>query len=575
MKRLIPVFAAVMAAALVASGAAWAYDSGNVLSNGGFETGDLSEKANNAAGPLPWMSGNTKNAIGVSKANPHAGEYSLEWKPIGWNVKDDGALEDASTFMLTKAGIHAGAGATEVVLRGWVNVSALADDKQFVVVLANGTFSTVKFDIAAAGGTEGWQQFEQRMAINKSDDTVIAAFSIGGTKGVGAPGSVVYLDDLELVFRGEGKEKPAPAPAKEETPPAAVANSNDAETRPFRMGFTPFAWDLDENAARTSLEFVNKFGDIVCHHFDGGVPWVEALEDKPFPAEMQKDWDRRVAGAQPRVKVYLAVTPLNNVRTGMALNRGESENQPIPEAFKDKPFNDPDVKKAYLNYCRRAAEQFKPDYFAIGIEVNELLHGTPDMWDDFVELHKFVYGEIKKIYPDMPVFASLTLHNMIKNLPNSDKQREQIKAFLPLNDLAGVSFYPFFTCLGPVERPAESFEWVRELTGDMPLAIAETAYPAEPTKVAWGEEEFALPGTPEKQQAYYETLLKAATEDDYLFVITFLYRDYDRLWDDIKANTPSWASAWKDTGLLDGDGQSRPAWRTWETYRARPYRRGE
>ena len=35
------------------------YDSCNVLSNGGFEKGDLSEAANDAMGRYPWFSGNS------------------------------------------------------------------------------------------------------------------------------------------------------------------------------------------------------------------------------------------------------------------------------------------------------------------------------------------------------------------------------------------------------------------------------------------------------------------------------------------------------------------------------------
>ena len=55
-----------------------AYDSGNVLSNGGFERGDLTESANNILGSYPWFTSNSGgNAIAVSREKSRTGSYSL------------------------------------------------------------------------------------------------------------------------------------------------------------------------------------------------------------------------------------------------------------------------------------------------------------------------------------------------------------------------------------------------------------------------------------------------------------------------------------------------------------------
>ena len=56
--RLLPVVLIVtlcLASALQAN----VYNSGSVLSNGGFEKGDLSEAANNGMGRFPWFSANS------------------------------------------------------------------------------------------------------------------------------------------------------------------------------------------------------------------------------------------------------------------------------------------------------------------------------------------------------------------------------------------------------------------------------------------------------------------------------------------------------------------------------------
>jgi hypothetical protein len=65
---------------------------------------------------------------------------------------------------------------------------------------------------------------------------------------------------------------------------------------------------------------------------------------------------------------------------------------------------------------------------------------------------------------------------------------------------------------------------------------------------------------------YFETLFRFADEDDYRFLIVFLHRDYDQLWDAIKDTAPSFHKAWKDTGLLNGEGEPRPAHEVWQRW---------
>ena len=117
-----------------------------------------------------------------------------------------------------------------------------------------------------------------------------------------------------------------------------------------------------------------------------------------------------------------------------------------------------------------------------------------------------------------------------------------------------------------------AFDWLREFADDKPIAIAETGYPAEATEnPLWPQ----MPGSPEKQQSYFQTLFDAATRDKYRFIIVFLHRDYDLMWEELKATRPAWQVAWKDIGLLDGDGQPRPAWRLWQRYRSMSLGQGE
>jgi hypothetical protein len=888
----------------------------NVLSNGGFEKGDLSEDACNAMGKLPWLtSAKGGNTIGVSNEKVRSGSNSLAWKPIGWNAKDDGTIEDASTYIVTAVQQPVASGATSLRVNGFVNTSELDDSFSIRVILANGTFSNVNLDTVLPGARAEWQAFDVSLPLEKGDQFVITAFGAVGTKGVGAPGSAVYVDDLSMHFVGQEtedaketvkslepektawkapeqdnhtrpfhmgfttwpygasdearhetyamvkqhgdlmgfhldngipwpealagtayhpnfereldamlKEKqdgkavylgfaplnndrdgvasyhgqsggmPLPPPwdtygfgdqeiidayshycidmigrfephyvnigievleglAKKKPeqwpdfarfieavygnikavhpevpigismgvfepgthdydivakafedirpfmdyvgistypysgPPWGPGDGNpnhlagdwlskirtlvddmpiaitetgfigedikvpllnwdihgspqwqddyvtrllsdarrldalfvvwwavadfdklyetfsgwaadvaaiwrdtglydgklqprpglttwdkwlaykrlpaEDKRRPFHMGFTPFPWDMTQEAVDTTYEGILGLGDLIAHHMEGGVPWAEMLEDGPLPKSQQDDWNSRKAKTPLDFKVYVALNCLDMSRKGLALNRGEKEDMPLPEAFENKHLSDPMVKTAYLNYCRRAIRHFDPDYFGIGIEVNELTYNNPEEWPHFVELYRHVYWELKKEYPHLPLFATMTLHSLIKE-EVKDLQIDNIKAWLPLNDIAAISFYSFINSLGPAERPREAFAWLREFVGDKPIAISESTFPAEPTPLE--NENVVLQGSPEDQAAYIETLLEAAKNDEYLFVVLFLYRDYDQLWERIKGGFPSWAASWRDSGMLDGEGNARPALDVWKRY---------
>jgi hypothetical protein len=537
------------------------YDSGNVLSNGDFEKGDLSESANDAMGHYPWFSGNSGgNTVAAARKKSNSGVFSLEWNPIGWNVKDDGMEEDASTFIVVSCGRNTSAGADVIRFSGFVNTSLLKPKFSIQVILANDTFTRWNVDTVLSAGAVGWQRFNVSMPVSRGDKFVFAAFKALGTAGVGAAGSAVYIDDLSLVYTGKTGKPPRKTVEKIQNIPVVVRD------RSFFMGFTPFPWDVTPAAVQSTYKGITANADIICHHFDDGVPWPEALKDKPFSAHLRNGWKTRKDNTPVGFKVFVAVTPLNTFRKGMALYHGEKENMPLPKSFTGKTFDDPDILKAYLNYCRRVVKYFKPDYLAIGIEVNELVHNSPDKWPGFVRLYRHVYSRLKKDHPQMPIFATFTLHNMLQEGWSDIKnQRTKVREFLAEVDIVGISFYPFMKTIGPPERPVEAFDWCRKFVGDKSIAITETGFPAEPTRLE--DYKLSLPGSPQSQAVYFETLLNTAHRDKYLFVIAFLYRDYDALWEKIKPDmSGDWAAAWRDCGLVDGAGKKRLAHEVWRKY---------
>jgi hypothetical protein len=339
--------------------------------------------------------------------------------------------------------------------------------------------------------------------------------------------------------------------------------------RPFYMGFTPWPSDFTPEAVADMYRFLGQNSDIIAEHVEG-VPWTEALDGRPFSEGLTNDWNGRKNSIPAHAKVYLAISPLNGTRSGLADYRGTSEHMPLPAEFQNKPLNDEMVKKAYLNYCRRAFEFFKPDFMAIGIETNELFRNGHAQWPAYVELHRYVYRELKHEHPELPIFISLTLHTLYADSrEHGDEMAQSLRPLMDSNDLVAISFYPFFKRLS--SDVDEAFAWVaREFDGyGKPYAIAETGESAARIAFQSDGTEVVLDGSPAAQVSYYRKLLAFAEAKQFRFVISFMYKDYDALWKKIKQSSQAWFEVWRACGFLDPDGVKRPAYDVWNEYFAR------
>jgi len=341
--------------------------------------------------------------------------------------------------------------------------------------------------------------------------------------------------------------------------------------RQFRLGVTPFPYDMTLEALADASRFVRDNTDLIVAHLEG-VPWQEALTGEPVHPNLMGDWARYREGKPEDMPLYLAVSPLNLGRADLAAYRGEREGLPVPEALAGKPFDDPLVIKAYTDYVRRAVEYFRPSYLAIGVETNELFHNARPKWEGYVRLHQAVREAIKRDHPNLPVFATFTLHNM-RN-PGWADHEEMLAAWkdlMPYNDVVAISCYPFMGQLSG--QVTESLAWVTQEFAPFgkAFAIAEMGEIAEPLSLT--QPAVTIPGDPETQRRVLEEVLAWAQAERVEFVVWYVSRDYDALWEKLKATSPEWFKVWKDCGLLDGEGRPRPAFQVWRESYLLPYRR--
>src|SRR5687768_11235989 len=91
----------------------------------------------------------------------------------------------------------------------------------------------------------------------------------------------------------------------------ACNKDDEVQTRSFRMGFTPFPYEISETAANYVYTKLQSEADVINHHFDNGVPWVEALSGAEFSEQIKDDWNFRKSKTSVNHKIYVSVTPLN------------------------------------------------------------------------------------------------------------------------------------------------------------------------------------------------------------------------------------------------------------------------
>jgi hypothetical protein len=328
------------------------------------------------------------------------------------------------------------------------------------------------------------------------------------------------------------------------------------------MGLSDFPHAFTPEAVLFAQEAVRRDADLAMTHLDDGIPWEEAAAGARYPAAYQSDLERR-ARAQPAGHLrYLALTPLNFMRDGLAPRRGAGGSEPLRPPWTERRFEDPETIDAYAAHCERLIAIFGPDHLVYGVEVNILASKRPDLWRGLVELLATVHGRLKARHPLLTVSLSFQV-DLLRALPAG--RAADVRDVLPYSDMVGASSYAYERYNDPRGLPADFFDPLVALGGGKAFFIAETGWAAEPVTSPYPT---FIPASEENQRRYVEWLLEQAERHRAVFVNWILTRDYDDLWESHVRDSPDapLLRLWKDLGLYRGDGTPRPSrdvWRAW------------
>lgn len=391
-----------------------------------------------------------------------------------------------------------------------------------------------------------------------------------GAQSTGARSSLA-LAALFLLSACGGSTGPVDGSPPDGNPPDGGGPAG-GPTRGFRMGFTPFPYAATAEAIDDVYAKLQANGDVIAHHLDGGVPWPEALAGTPYDLAVEAELADRLARTGPGDVVYLAITPMNSKRSGLADYWGASQGLPRPGEWAARDFDTPEVIQAFVGYALDLIDRFGPMWFNYGIEISELAISDPDAMDRLVTFASQVYPQIKAAHPELPTFVSVAFKG--PGSPQAAEIRDAFARLLPYSDYVGVSVYPFVffghpNAGDPANLPADWLRQARDLAPDKPLVVAETAWIAEPLLIP----EFGVntAADAQDQNDYVERLLSEADALGAELVIWFFTVDFDSLWEGLLGRDPV-ARIWRDTGLWDETLAPRPALSTWQAWLDRPRR---
>jgi hypothetical protein len=334
----------------------------------------------------------------------------------------------------------------------------------------------------------------------------------------------------------------------------ADAEPPSGPSRSFMMGFSSLPRELNADAYADAIEFADRHGDMVL--IQRSVPW----QDFTPGAEISDETARNTASEIDEIddndlRLFFAIDP-----TDGATGRDRLSNLPVSLA--GKRFDDADVRAAFVSYAEYVALNYKPDYMALGVEMNLYYAQNQEDFENFETLYAQAYEAVKAKSPGTQVTVTFQYEDLQGLLPREDRhfaEWQLLDAFEPRTDFTAISTYPSFAFPNAAAIPQNYYSQLTAFT-HKPIAIAEMGYST--TIGAQGVNN----GTEEDQSAFVDRILDEAQALDMPFVVWFA------IWDPTYARDTAFG-AFQSIGLLRDDDSEKPAWQHWETNARRPYER--
>ncbi|MBU0456863.1 MAG: hypothetical protein ABH824_01670 [Nanoarchaeota archaeon] len=210
-----------------------------------------------------------------------------------------------------------------------------------------------------------------------------------------------------------------------------------------------------------------------------------------------------------------------------------------------RPLNE-ENKKIYLESTIDFIKEYKPKYFAMGVEINVFAQKNPEDFAEFVPFYNQIYDEIKKVSPNTKVFTVFQLEKMkglkMWELEESETHWEMIDMFK--SDLVAFTTYPGLFYRDPADLPEDHYAEIKSHT-DKPIAFTEIGWHSAASPKGWESSE-------EEQAEFAKKFFELTKDLDTEIVIwTFMY-------------APDIFEPFDSMGLINKDGNPKKVYNIWK-----------
>ncbi len=167
---------------------------------------------------------------------------------------------------------------------------------------------------------------------------------------------------------------------------------------------------------------------------------------------------------------------------------------------------DPEFRRLWIEEAKNIAEDFQPEYFSLGNEINDYFYSNPEDLEKYLSLYDDACAAIEGVSPNTKVFVVFSLNHMIDN-----NQFELLDTFNDRVDLIGLTTYPWQQYDNLADIPDDYYSKLEEYV-NKPIAFTEIGWPSSQEQ-----------GSSEGEQAEFLIRFLELTRDMNLEMVNWLF----------------------------------------------------
>ena len=341
---------------------------------------------------------------------------------------------------------------------------------------------------------------------------------------------------------------------REEAGPAGAFTPRErpatGDPRSFLLGFSDLPPELSDEAYRAQYDLAAHFGEAIL--LQRTLSWSDFLPGNTLSDTLPEQVLREREAARERdLTIVPALDPFDP--------GDRARLQGLPAAMEGRSLADPDLRAAFVAEAKFIARNMRPEFLALGTEVNATFERNPEGYFAFVEAYREAYDAVKEVSPQTQVFVTFQyeeLLGVVPELPPHAPRWELLDGFDGRLDLVGVSTYPSFAYPTARKVPVEYFRQLRDHT-QLPIAFVGVGFASGPGRGGVNA------STEPEQRRFLQRLLEDAFWLQSPLLIWFAADDPGF------ADTPPY-DLLATIGLRDATGAPKEAWTVWVDASNRP-----